>query len=97
MKQGLLSVWRAVTWPWRRFPKTVFGLTGLVAVLCLIVVGSNAYILLTIAPQVRVKICEHFRLTIHDLHNDVDPVMFDNQVRALARRQGNRVSIDGLP
>jgi SanA protein len=47
MKQGLLSVWRALTWPWRRFPKTIFGLTGLVALLCLLVVGSNAYILLT--------------------------------------------------
>jgi SanA protein len=47
MKQGLLSVWRFLTWPWRRFPKTVGGATGLVAVLCLIVVGSNAYILLT--------------------------------------------------
>jgi SanA protein len=47
MKQGLLSVWRAVTWPWRRFPKTAGGLAGLVALLCLIVVGSNAYILLT--------------------------------------------------
>jgi vancomycin permeability regulator SanA len=47
MKQGLLSVWRVLTWPWRRFPKTVGGLTGLVALLCLVVVGSNAYILLT--------------------------------------------------
>ena len=47
MKQGLLSIWRALTWPWRRFPKTVGGPTGLVALLGLIVVGSNAYILLT--------------------------------------------------
>jgi SanA protein len=47
MRQGLLSVWRALTSPWRRFPKTVFGLTALVAVICLIVVGANAYILLT--------------------------------------------------
>jgi SanA protein len=47
MKQGLLSTWRMLTWPWRRFPKTVGGATGLVALLCLIVVGSNAYILLT--------------------------------------------------
>jgi SanA protein len=36
-----------LTWPWRRFPRTVFGLTALVAVICLIVVGANAYILLT--------------------------------------------------
>src|SRR5882757_11259505 len=47
MKQGLLSFWRALTWPWRRFPKSVGGVTGLVALLCLVVVGSNAYILLT--------------------------------------------------
>src|SRR6202012_4882101 len=47
MKQGLLSVWRTLTWPWRRFPKTVGGVTGRVAVLCLVVVASNAYILLT--------------------------------------------------
>jgi vancomycin permeability regulator SanA len=36
-----------LTWPWRRFPKTVGGATGLFAVLCFVVVGSNAYILLT--------------------------------------------------
>jgi SanA protein len=47
VKQGLLSAWRTLTWPWRRFPKTIGGLTGLVALLCLVVVGSNAYILLT--------------------------------------------------
>ena len=47
MKQWLLSAWRMLTWTWRRFPKTVGGLTGLVALLCLVVVGSNAYILLT--------------------------------------------------
>jgi SanA protein len=47
MKQGLLSVLRVLNWPWRRFPKTVGGATGLLALLCLIVAGSNAYILLT--------------------------------------------------
>jgi SanA protein len=47
MKEGLLGALRMLTWPWRRFPKTVGGLTGLVALLCLVVVGSNAYILLT--------------------------------------------------
>ncbi len=47
MKQGLLSVWRTLTWPWRRFPKTIGAATGLVAVLCLVVAGSNAYILLS--------------------------------------------------
>src|ERR1700761_9759003 len=47
MKQGLLSTWRTLTWPWRRFPKTVGGLTGLGGLVGLIVVGANAYILLT--------------------------------------------------
>ena len=47
MKQRFLRTWRTVTWPWRRFPKTVGGLSGLFAVICLIVVGSNAYILLS--------------------------------------------------
>ncbi|HKZ15322.1 MAG TPA: ElyC/SanA/YdcF family protein [Solirubrobacterales bacterium] len=47
MKQRLLSALRALTWPWRRYPKTAGGLTGLVALLCLLVVGSNAYILLS--------------------------------------------------
>jgi SanA protein len=51
MKRGLLSVWRALTWPWRRFPRTVGGATGLFAVLCLAVVGSNAYILLTTSGE----------------------------------------------
>lgn len=51
MKQGFLSVWRTLTWPWRRFPKTVGGVTGLVAVLCLVVVGSNAYILLSTSGE----------------------------------------------
>ena len=41
MKQGLLSVWRALTWPWRRFPKTVGGFTGLFAVLCLVIAGPE--------------------------------------------------------
>src|ERR1700760_4538660 len=46
MRRRLLSGWRLLTWPWRRYPKTVGGLTGLVVLLCLVVVGSNAYILL---------------------------------------------------
>ncbi len=40
-------MFRKLTWPWRRFPKTVGALTGLVALVCLVVVGANAYILLT--------------------------------------------------
>jgi SanA protein len=47
MKQGLLSVWRTLTWPWRRYPKTVGGLTGLVTLLVVLVIGANAYILLS--------------------------------------------------
>ena len=41
------DVFRTLTRPWRRFPKTLWGLTGLFGVLCLVVVGSNAYILLS--------------------------------------------------
>jgi SanA protein len=41
------GVIRRATWPWRRFPKTAGGITGLLALLCLAVVGSNAYILLS--------------------------------------------------
>ena len=51
MKQGLLSVWRTLTWPWRRFPKTVGGVTGLFALLCLVIAGSNAYILLSTSGE----------------------------------------------
>ena len=51
MKRGLLSVWRKLTWPWRRFPKTVGGATGLFALLCLVIAGSNAYILLTTSGE----------------------------------------------
>ena len=40
------NVFRKLTWPWRRFPKTVGAVTGLFALLCLVIVGSNAYILL---------------------------------------------------
>ena len=58
MKQGLLSVWRALTWPWRRFPKTVGGATGLFAVLCLIVVGSNAYILLSTSGEATADVAD---------------------------------------
>src|SRR6201994_2916272 len=47
MKQGLLSALRTLTWPWRRFPKTVGGLTGVVALLVVLVIGANAYILLS--------------------------------------------------
>jgi SanA protein len=58
MKQGLLSVWRTLTWPWRRFPKTLGGLTGLFAVLCLAVVGSNAYILLTTSGEATADVAD---------------------------------------
>jgi vancomycin permeability regulator SanA len=51
MKRGLLSVWRTITWPWRRFPKTVGGVTGLFALLCLVIAGSNAYILLSTSGE----------------------------------------------
>ncbi|MFT3865339.1 MAG: ElyC/SanA/YdcF family protein [Solirubrobacterales bacterium] len=51
MKQGLLRARRALTWPWRRFPKMAFGFTGLCAALCLLVLGSNAYILLTTSGE----------------------------------------------
>src|SRR3954452_11355488 len=58
MKQGLLSVWRALTWPWRRFPRTVGGATGLFAVLCLVVVGSNAYILLSTSGEATAEVAD---------------------------------------
>jgi SanA protein len=58
MQGRVLSVWRAVTWPWRRFPKTVGGATGLFAVLCLLVVGSNAYILLTTSGEATSKVAD---------------------------------------
>src|ERR1700761_4506633 len=47
MKQHMLSGLRLLTSPWRRFPKSVWTLTGLVALLCFVIVGSNAYILLS--------------------------------------------------
>ncbi|HEY2478240.1 MAG TPA: ElyC/SanA/YdcF family protein [Solirubrobacterales bacterium] len=58
MKHGLSSVWRTLTWPWRRFPKTVGGATGLFAVLCLVVAGSNAYILLTTGGEATADVAE---------------------------------------
>ncbi len=47
MRRHLLSVWRKLTWPWRRFPRTAGALAGLAALLCLAVVGANAYVLLS--------------------------------------------------
>jgi SanA protein len=41
------NVFRKLTWPWRRFPRTAGLLTGLGVLLCLLVVGANAYILLS--------------------------------------------------
>jgi SanA protein len=58
MKHGLLSTWRALTWHWRRFPKTVGGATGLFALLCLVVVGSNAYILLSTSGEATADVAD---------------------------------------
>jgi len=58
MRGRALSVRRALTWPWRRFPKTVGGATGLFAVVCLLVVGSNAYILLTTSGEATSKVAD---------------------------------------
>ena len=41
------DVFRKLTWPWRRFPKTAGILTGSGVLLCLLIVGANAYILLS--------------------------------------------------
>src|SRR5262245_52101826 len=45
--QGLRKALRALTFPYRRWPRTSRGLSGLVVLLVLLVIGSNAYILLT--------------------------------------------------
>jgi SanA protein len=58
MKHGSLSAWRTLTWPWRRFPKTVGILTGLGVALCLLVIGSNAYILLTTDGESTSKVAD---------------------------------------
>src|SRR4051794_35420993 len=47
MGGGIEALWRGITWPYRRFPRTAGGLTGLCLLLVLVVVLSNAYILLS--------------------------------------------------
>ncbi len=47
MRQGIRVVWRTLTYPLRRWPRTSRALFGLAVVLVLVVVAANAYILLS--------------------------------------------------
>ena len=79
MKRGLHNVWRTITWPWRRYPKTVGGVTGLFALLCLVVVGSNAYILLSTSGEATDEVADAQDM----LENVVDYHVIEKRIRAI--------------
>ena len=47
MRDAIEGIWRALSWPYRRFPKTAGAVTGVAVLLVLVAIAANAYIVLS--------------------------------------------------